>query len=147
MPEVLDDAEETHTVTYADGMDGEEVFADQVHTVAKGSATPSYLGTPARAGYLFRGWSPQIIAIVRQDITYVAQWERAYLSVYDLAGVYSAINRTDGLGTITGRIARYERLPEDPKDAVPGATIIVYEYDGNWPPVWKRVGTRHFRYK
>ena len=44
-------APSTYTVTYTDGVDGEEVFADQVYAdLAKDSATPAFVGEPARVG-------------------------------------------------------------------------------------------------
>ena len=69
-------APSTYTVTYTDGVDGEEVFADQVYTdLAKDSATPAFNGEPAREGYTFKGWQPAVAATVTETVTYVAQWE------------------------------------------------------------------------
>lgn len=49
---------EVYTVTYTDGVDGEEVFADQVYSdLRKDSATPVFNGTPTRTGYTFTFWS------------------------------------------------------------------------------------------
>ena len=65
------------TVTYTDGVDGEEIFMDQVYKVAKGSATPGFDGdTPTRSGYTFMGWSPTVAETVTADVTYIAQWKR-----------------------------------------------------------------------
>ena len=69
-------APSTYTVTYTDGVDGEEVFADQVYTdLAKDAATPAFNGEPAREGYTFKGWQPAVAATVTETVTYVAQWE------------------------------------------------------------------------
>ena len=69
-------APSTYTVTYTDGVDGEEVFADQVYAdLAKDSATPAFVGEPAREGYTFKGWQPAVAATVTETVTYVAQWE------------------------------------------------------------------------
>jgi uncharacterized repeat protein (TIGR02543 family) len=69
---------ETYTVTYTDGVDGVEVFADQVYNdCAAGSSTPAFVGTPARDGYTFTGWSPTVAETVTGDATYVAQWEKS----------------------------------------------------------------------
>ena len=69
-------APSTYTVTYTDGVDGEEVFADQVYAdLAKDSATPAFVGEPAREGYNFKGWQPAVAATVTETVTYVAQWE------------------------------------------------------------------------
>lgn len=68
---------EVYTVTYTDGVDGEEVFADQVYSdLRKDSATPAFNGTPTRTGYTFAGWEPVVAATVTQTVTYVAKWEK-----------------------------------------------------------------------
>lgn len=67
---------EEYTVTYTDGVDGEEVFADQVYSdLRKDSTTPAFNGTPTRTGYTFAGWEPEVAATVTQTVTYVAKWE------------------------------------------------------------------------
>ena len=75
----IDDNEETkYTVTYTDGVDGEEVFADQVYgNLLSGVATPAFEGTPTREGYVFKGWKPAVAEKVTGDVTYVAVWEKA----------------------------------------------------------------------
>ena len=72
----IDDNEETkYTVTYKDGVDGEEVFADQVYgNLLSGVATPAFEGTPTREGYVFKGWEPSVAEKVTGDVTYVARW-------------------------------------------------------------------------
>ena len=68
---------EEYTVTYTDGVENEEVFADQVYSdLRKDSATPAFNGTPTRAGYTFAGWEPEVAATVTQTVTYVAKWEK-----------------------------------------------------------------------
>ena len=68
---------EVYTVTYTDGVDGEEVFADQVYSdLRKDSATPAFNGTPTRTGYTFAGWEPEVAETVTQTVTYVAKWEK-----------------------------------------------------------------------
>ena len=67
---------ETYTVTYTDGVDGEEVFENQVTSDIKyGAATPEFDGTPEREGYTFTGWEPEVAATVTGNATYEAQWE------------------------------------------------------------------------
>ena len=66
----------SYTVTYTDGVDGEEVFADQTYTALKGSETPAFSGTPTRENWVFTGWSPAVSDTVTGDVTYVAQWEK-----------------------------------------------------------------------
>ena len=67
--------EKTYTVKYVDGVDGEEVFADQSYTVKYNEATPAFSGTPTREGYNFLGWEPRVAEKVYEDATYTAQWE------------------------------------------------------------------------
>ena len=64
----------THTVTYTDGVEGEEVFKDQTFKKNHGSDTPVFSGTPEREGYTFTGWDPVVEKKVTRDITYTAQW-------------------------------------------------------------------------
>ena len=66
---------EKYTVTYTDGVDGEEIFKDQVYTVEFGKATPAFNGTPARKGYTFAGWKPAVAATVTSNATYEATWK------------------------------------------------------------------------
>ena len=68
---------EVYTVTYTDGVENEEVFADQVYSdLRKDSTTPAFNGTPTRTGYTFAGWEPEVAATVTQTVTYVAKWEK-----------------------------------------------------------------------
>lgn len=63
-----------YTVTYTDGVEDEQLFADQSTTVEDGSKTPAFVGTPERAGYTFAGWAPEVAETVTKDVTYTAQW-------------------------------------------------------------------------
>ncbi len=66
---------DTFTVTYTDGVENEEVFADQVYSdLRKDSATPAFNGTPTRTGYTFAGWEPEVTETVTETVTYVAKW-------------------------------------------------------------------------
>ena len=66
---------EEYTVTYTDGVENEEVFADQVYSdLRKDSATPAFNGTPTRTGYTFAGWEPEVAETVTQTVIYVAMW-------------------------------------------------------------------------
>ena len=67
---------EKYTVTYTDGVDGEEIFKDQTYTVEAGKATPAFNGTPTRDGYQFTGWTPAVTDTVTGNATYIAQWEK-----------------------------------------------------------------------
>ena len=66
-----------YTVTYTDGVEGEEIFADQVYTVKENDPTPAFEGgTPIRQGYTFLGWEPEVAATVTGNATYTAQWKK-----------------------------------------------------------------------
>lgn len=74
---------EVYTVTYTDGVENEEVFADQVYSdLRKDSTTPAFNGTPTRTGYTFAGWEPEVAATVTQTVTYVAKWEAKKANVH-----------------------------------------------------------------
>ena len=64
------------TVTYTDGVENEDVFADQTYDVKKGDSTPAFTGTPERSGYKFTGWSPAVAGSVTADAVYTAQWKK-----------------------------------------------------------------------
>lgn len=74
---------EVYTVTYTDGVENEEVFADQVYSdLRKDSTTPAFNGTPTRTGYTFAGWEPEVAETVTQTVTYVAKWEAKKANVH-----------------------------------------------------------------
>lgn len=64
----------TYTVTYTDGVNG-EAFADQAYTAKYEDATPAFEGTPARKGFVFDGWTPDVARTVTDNATYTAQWK------------------------------------------------------------------------
>ena len=72
------------TVTYTDGVKGEEVFADVVYKdIPYGTGTPAF-GTkdPTREGYKFVGWEPEVTETVTKNVTYTAKWEKLYTVTY-----------------------------------------------------------------
>ena len=72
------------TVTYTDGVKGEEVFENVVYNdIPYGTNTPAF-GTkdPTRKGYKFLGWEPVVADTVTENATYVAQWEELYTVTY-----------------------------------------------------------------
>ncbi len=73
---IADDLEDKFTVTYTDGVENEEIFADQVYgNLLSGTATPAFNGTPTRTGYVFTGWNPTIAAKVTESKIYSATWK------------------------------------------------------------------------
>lgn len=72
------------TVTYTDGVKGEEVFEDVVYKdIPYGTSTPAF-GTkdPTREGYKFVGWEPEVTETVTKNVTYTAKWEKLYTVTY-----------------------------------------------------------------
>lgn len=64
--------------TFTDGVENEEVFADQVYSgLRKDSETPAFNGTPNREGYTFAGWEPEVAKTVTETVIYVAMWTPA----------------------------------------------------------------------
>ena len=87
---------EVYTVTYTDGVENEEVFADQVYSdLRKDSATPAFNGTPTRTGYTFAGWEPEVAETVTANATYTAKWTPVEPTRED---IFKALN---GLVTVT----------------------------------------------
>ena len=78
-----DEDEEKYTVTYTDGVDNEEVFADQAYgNLLSGTDTPALKVTPTREGYRFGGWDPEVSKTVTKNVTYTAKWEKLYTVTY-----------------------------------------------------------------
>ena len=87
---------DTFTVTYTDGVENEEVFADQVYSdLRKDSTTPAFNGTPTRTGYTFAGWEPEVAETVTETVTYAAKWTPVEPTHDD---IFKALN---GLVTVT----------------------------------------------
>ena len=121
-----DKDEEKYTVSYTDGVENEEIFADQVYgNLLSGTATPAFNGTPTRAGYKFLGWEPTVAETVTESATYVAQWEKLYTVTY-----------TDGVGGKAFKDDVHSDLEKDtPTPAFSGGTPTRkgFVFDG-WNP-------------
>ena len=90
----------TYTVRYTDGVDGEEVFADQItENLPSGATTPAFVGTPTREGYEFVGWTPEVEATVTDNVIYTARWEEVEETVYTYRLAYEA---NAGDSTVSG---------------------------------------------
>ena len=71
-----DKEEEKYTVSYTDGVENEEIFANQVYgNLLSGTATPAFNGTPTRTGYVFGGWNPAVADKVTESKIYSATWK------------------------------------------------------------------------
>lgn len=69
--------EEGFSVTYTDGVDEEEIFADQTTIVPSGEDTPKFDETTiSRQGYKFAGWDQPVTDKVTQRVVYTALWEK-----------------------------------------------------------------------
>lgn len=87
-----------YTVTYTDGVDGEVVFKDKVFPDrVVGTPTPEFGGTPTRAGYTFKGWSPAVEERVTKSITYNATWVMNWVPM-NAAPVINATDKTLTVG-------------------------------------------------
>lgn len=64
------------TITYTDGVEKEEIFADQEYKAEIGQKTPPFEGTPVRDGYTFKGWAPSVADTVAGNVKYTAVWEK-----------------------------------------------------------------------
>lgn len=77
-------APQTVTVTYTDGVDGQEVFEDQVTTVNINTAPTAFDGDTTTLTYtdanndkyIFVRWDPVVAQTVSKDTVYTAQWEK-----------------------------------------------------------------------
>lgn len=87
-----------YTVTYTDGVEGKVVFEDQVFPDrVVGTPTPEFDGTPTRAGYTFKGWSPAVEENVTKNITYNATWDMNWAPI-NSAPVIKATDKTITVG-------------------------------------------------
>ena len=109
----------TFTITYTDGVDGEDVFTDKVFPgVLAGAETPKFGENPTRTGYIFAGWDPEVKKLVDGTQTYKATWkddknnngtpdDEEYRTITYTDGVENAVvfedqvygNQLDGLAT------------------------------------------------
>ena len=78
----------TYTVTYTDGVDGEDIFADKVNRdLHYNDPTPNFGSDPTRDGYTFAGWEPVVADKVTGNATYTAKWEaKSYTVTYNSNG-------------------------------------------------------------
>lgn len=97
---------DTYTVTYTDGVDGEEIFADQVYSgLQAGTATPAFNGTPMRDDYKFAGWHPAVAETVTGNATYTAQWEKVIIPPTPSPSYYKL--------TLTKQVVGLDTIPAD----------------------------------
>ena len=126
-PDVLED---WFTITYTDGVEGVELFKDQVYSAATDDATPFYAGQqPTREGYTFGGWSPAVAETVTGDATYTAVWN---VNTYALSYEYEGDVPENAPAVPEATTVDYgDSVTVAAAPAVPG-----YEFEG-----WSRTGS------
>ncbi|MGM9573723.1 MAG: S-layer homology domain-containing protein [Hominicoprocola sp.] len=98
----LDGVINVYSVTYTDGVDGKEVFADKTtNYVRAGEKTPAFGETPSRDGYRFIGWEPEVADTVTENVTYTAQWRRSYQPATS-AETKPKLNKADHYAYVVG---------------------------------------------
>ena len=117
------DKDQPYKITYTDGVEGKEVFADQVSEALYGDITPVFNGTPTRSGYKFKGWEPKVADTVTGDATYVAQWEKEYVA--PPTPPTPPVKPDGGDGDRIEGHDRIETAIEASKDLYPGGTNAV----------------------
>ena len=127
-----------YTVTYTDGVENEEVFADQEYEgLINGEATPAFDGgTPQRDGYVFDDWNPEVTATVTKTITYVAQWDEDFNNdgIADKNQVHVIYSVDKSKGTVVGDTEQWlDQKAEGPIQL--GAPVVtgmegLYEFTG-----------------
>ena len=90
------------TVTYTDGVEGAEIFADEVYkNLRSGDKTPAFQGNLTREGYVFTGWTPAVQDTVSATTVYTATWEEKPATVPEIKNV--PIKFMDGTKVVAER--------------------------------------------
>ena len=127
------------TVTYTDGVENEEVFADQVYTVKEGDATPTFDGTPTREGYVFLGWEPEVAETGTANATYTATWEEALTEVKVTSSISEGALLYLGSEFKVTATANTDAKLTFNFEANPAFKQIASDATGNSKTVWYRV--------
>lgn len=115
-----------YTVTYTDGVGGEEVFADQTYNVPFEDTITAFNGTPTRTGYTFTSWAWYKVedgndvkiaephTMPAYDLKAVAQWTAdpiaVDLSQYVYKQYVQKYNRADTNATFTFTAEVYPKV-------------------------------------
>ena len=127
-----------YTVTYKDGVDG-AAFVDQTYTVKEGDATPAFDGTPAREGYVFLGWEPEVAETVTANATYTATWEEALTEVKVTSSISEGALLYLGSEFKVTATANTDAKLTSNFEANPAFKQIASDATGNSKTVWYRV--------
>ena len=124
-----------YTVTYTDGVDG-KVFTDQVFpNRVVGTPTPEFDGTPTRAGYTFKGWSPAVEENVTKNITYNATWVMNWVPM-NVAPVIRATDKTIEVGDEFDPRADVTAQDEEDGDLTDKIEILKNDVNVNEPGIY-----------
>ena len=125
-----------YTVTYTDGVDGEDVFKDQVFPdLVVGTITPEFDGTPTRVGYTFTGWSPAVEEKVTKSITYNATWVMNWVPI-NAAPVINATDKTIEVGDEFDPLADVTATDEEDGDITNKIEILKNDVNVNEPGIY-----------
>ncbi len=125
-----------YTVTYTDGVDGEEVFKDKVFPDrVVGTETPEFGETPTRAGYTFKGWSPAVEEKVTKDITYNATWVMNWVPM-NAAPVITATDKIIEVGDTFDPMADVTATDEEDGDITDKIEILKNDVNVNEPGIY-----------
>ena len=125
-----------YTVTYTDGVDGEDVFKDQVFPgLVVGTITPEFDGTPTRAGYTFTGWSPAVEEKVTQSITYNATWVMNWVPM-NAAPVITATDKIIEVGDTFDPMADVTATDAEDGDLTDKIEILKNDVNVNEPGIY-----------
>ncbi len=104
---------ETYSVTYTDGVGGEEIFADQTTVnISEGTATPQFVGTPSRDGYVFDGWNPAVSDVVTSSVTYTAKWITPQEIKYSVTYTDGVASEEIFVDQVTDNLEKGAKTPE-----------------------------------
>ena len=126
------------TVTYTDGVEG-AAFADQTYTVKENDPTPAFNGTPAREGYVFLGWEPEVAGTVTANATYTATWEEALTEVKVTSSISEGALLYLGSEFKVTATANTDAKLTFNFEANPAFKQIASDATGNSKTVWYRV--------
>ena len=125
-----------YTVTYTDGVDGEVVFKDKVFPDrVVGTPTPEFGGTPTRAGYTFKGWSPAVEENVTRDITYNATWVMNWVPM-NAAPVITATDKIIEVGDTFDPMADVTATDAEDGDLTDKIEILKNDVNVNEPGIY-----------
>lgn len=122
----------TYTITYTDGVENEEVFADQVTTwLSLLEDTPPFSWTPSRSWYTFSGWNPEILSIVTWNQIYTAIWNEDQSQEQGSGSVQNSGQNLDpdpnqNPGSGSGENSGQNLDPDEPLTCSPWNVIITY---------------------